>query len=106
MTRKEYMDGVVSFADYYRSVAKDAGISFASAPVEFLDRVEKALERGDEHLNTIPLSLWYYYAICAKHATMPALKRHGDFWSLAGGVCVAKQAAMDAAIAKRTRVAV
>lgn len=105
MTRKDYMDGKVSFEEYYRSVARAAGISFASASVGLLDRVERALAAGDKHLNTIPLSLWDSYAIVAQHATAPAFKAHGDGWSLAGGVCVAKQAAKDAAVARRSRQA-
>ncbi len=94
-TRAEYLNKTVSFEDFYRAIAKDAGISFAGSDI--LPRVKRALASGDEHLNTIPLATWDIYAGAAKHATAPAFKAHGDSWSIAGGVCVAKQAAKDAA---------
>ena len=95
-TRAQYMNKQVTFEDYYRAVAKDSGVSFRNAPEEFLRRVQKCLAERDEHLNKIRLSTWDMYALGAKSSTSPAFKRHGDFWSLAGGVCVAKQAARDA----------
>ena len=95
-TRADYMNNLVTFAEYYRAIAKDAGISFKNSTM--LPCIKRALANGDEHLNTIRLSEWDVLSICAKHATAPAFKAHGDWWSIAGGVCVAKQAAIDAAM--------
>lgn len=94
-TRADYLNKVVTFEQYYRAIAKDAGVAFH--PGSFLDRVKRALARGDEHLTSVPLAEWDSFSRGARQATAPAFKRHGDFWSLAGGVCVAKQAARDAA---------
>ena len=98
-TRAQYMNKEVTFEDYYRAIARDAGVTFVNAPQEFLKRCKCALDSGDTHLNTIPIAQWDSYAYAAQRATSPAFKRHGDFWSLAGGVCIAKQMARDAAIA-------
>ena len=99
MMRQDYMDGKVTHADYYRSIARAAGISFELGPFELLRQVKEALVNGDDHLNTIPLSVWDRLATAAymNGSVIRAFKEHGDFWSLAGGVCLAKQAAKDAA---------
>lgn len=99
-TRAQYLAGKVTFEAYYRAIACNAGVSFASGSRAFIDRVKRALVAGDKHLNTIPLAIWDGYAIAAQSATGPTFRRHGDSWSLAGGVCVAKQAARDAAMSE------
>lgn len=96
ITRKDYMDGKVTFEQYYSSVAKEAGLSMEEAGI--LERVKKALESGDEHLNSIPLAKW------DKMGANPVLranlsrsfKKHEDGMSLAGIVCVLKQACINA----------
>ena len=95
--RSDYMAGRVSFEEFYRSVAKAAGISYSNADSAFLARVRQALTDGDEHLNSIPLHIWDGRAVMTAANVSRALKLHGDFYSLAGGVCVHKQAAKDAA---------
>lgn len=92
--RKDYMDGHISFEDFYRSVYKIAGINLAGNRI--LDRVRTALSAGDEHLNSIPLPVWDALAHGARLALATSFKKHGDFFSLAGGVCAMKQAARDA----------
>ncbi len=93
-TRSDYMAGQCSHAEFYRAVNKTAG--FIITDPRLLDRVRKALASGDEHLNTIPLRIWDGVAVNAQAALSRAFKAHGDFYSLAGGVCCAKQAARDA----------
>jgi len=93
-TRQEYLDGTVTFEQFYTAIVQDAGIAF---PDYLLSEVISALAKGDEHLNTIALRRWDVLAACAKSAIAPAFKRHGDYFSLAGGVCVMKQAAYIAA---------
>lgn len=97
MTRKDYMEGRVTHEQFYSSVARAAGISFAQS--DLLPRVRTALEAGDEHLNSIPLALWDRRAEnpVTRANISRALKEHGDFFSLAGGVCTLKQAAKNAA---------
>lgn len=93
--RQDYLDGRVTFAEFYRSVYREAGLCMIGEV--FLSRVRRALEAGDEHLNTIPLREWDGRAAAAKSAISTSLRKHGDFWSLAGGVCTVKQLAIDAA---------
>jgi hypothetical protein len=104
MTRKDYMNGKVTHEEYYASVAKMAGVSFVGSDPAFLRKVRRALDRGDEHLNSIPLRVWDMYGAGAQIATAPAFEAHGDFWSIAGGCCVAKTMARRAAMAFGSRV--
>lgn len=93
--RSEYMTGKVTFEQYYRSVYKLAGVNLEQAPIML--RVIEALKSGDEHLNTIPISIWDRMAAGGQGTITRSLRAHGDGWSLAGRVCVMKQAAKDAA---------
>lgn len=94
-TRSDYMNGRATHQGYYGAIVREAGISLATWHA--LERVKHALAVGDEHLNTIPLKLWDELAYRQRPAVEPVLREHGDFWSLAGGVCVAKEAARQAA---------
>lgn len=93
-TRQDYMTGKVTFAEFYRAVNATAGLKITDA--DLLQRVRAALAAGDEHLNTIPLPVWDGRAMFARCALSRALREHGDFYSMAGGVCCLKQAARDA----------
>lgn len=95
-SRADYLAGRVTFEEYYRAIAKESGVSFRNSPM--LPKVARALANGDEHLNTIRLAEWDSIGIMGKSSTAPVFKAHGDFWSIAGGCCVAKQAAKDAAM--------
>ena len=90
--RADYMNGIVTFSEFYGSVAKAAGVSLKGNP-KLIARVKAALANGDEHLNTIPLSEWDILAAGAAPQIAASLKLHGDSYSLAGGVCVMKEAA-------------
>ncbi len=95
-TRKQYMSGEVSFTDFYRAVYQAAAISLKpDSPL--ISRVRTALTEGDEHLNTIPLKEWDMMAAQNGSRLARAFKAHGDFNTMAGGVCAMKQAARDAA---------
>ena len=98
ITRKDYMDNKVTHAEYYRAIAKTAGISYAKTDPQFLNRVKEALEQGDEHLNTIPLSTWDSRADSLLPFVHKAFKVHGDFPTQAGLVCLIKRAAKDAVL--------
>ena len=88
-TREKYLAGEVSHEEYYRIIAKEAGISF---PVDH-ELVHRALKSTDkENLNDIPLHEWDGYASGARSAIDKAMRKHGDWYSMAGGVCVMKNA--------------
>lgn len=93
-TRQDYMGGKVTFEQFYESVAAMAGIAISE---ELVARVKATLANGDEHLNTIWLPMWDRLADENRTAITRALKAHGDFYSMAGGVCTMKAAARKAA---------
>lgn len=97
MQRFDYMTGAVSFDDYYRSIAHAAGVSFAGS--SYLPRITRALEKGDEHLNSISLAFWDWLGamLAPSPAYRAALKDHGEIDSMAVRVCVLKAAAIEAA---------
>jgi hypothetical protein len=96
--RVDYMAGRVTHEEFYRSINKVAGLSFAGHP--WLPRVGAALAAGDEHLNTIPLYKWD--ALGANPVLRANLARAvemtGDWLTAAVIVCCLKQAAKDAAL--------
>ena len=85
------MNGDITHAEFYGYVANESGIG--EFPEAFLSRVRIALKSGDDHLNTIKLGEWDTLADRAKFRITHVLKSCGDFYSMAGGVCVMKQAA-------------
>jgi len=95
-TRSDYMNDRCTHREYYADVAAAAGVEFPPDH-ELVMRSRAALQAGDEHLNTIPLKTWDAWADTQRASMSRALKERGDFWSLAAGVCVAKEAAKQAA---------
>lgn len=87
-TRAQYLNGECTHREFYGAVVKDAGIRYT--PEDFI--VQRAMESKDGHYNDIPLTAWDAEAAVARPAISRALKAHGDFWSLAGGLCVVKEA--------------
>ena len=55
ITRKEYLKNSNLHHQYYLEIAKEIGIS---VPKDMLEKCKKALEKGDESLNSIPLKEW------------------------------------------------
>lgn len=102
LQRADYMSGKCTHEEFYRAIAKTAGIRITDP--KLIARVKRALERGDTSLNTIPLSLWDAMSENAKGAIFSAAKLHGDFYSLGIGVCVMKQAAREAAEEEEEKV--
>lgn len=97
MTHVEYMsatDGKAAHSQYYGEIAKAVGVRIST---ELAKRCAKALQNGDEHLNTIPLESWDRMTYKYEQAIRPELKRRGDIYSLAHGVCTMKAAAKAAA---------
>ena len=97
MHRSDYMSDKVTHAEYYRSMAKDAGVSYANVDPKFLARVKKALAEGDEHLNSIPLHEWDNRTWSLLPSVNTTFKAYGEgTGSLSCRVCLIKQAARDA----------
>ena len=94
-TRKDYMEGRCSHSDYYAEVAaalyEEGVLRLPSACMG--ERVVDALEQGDIHLNTIPLSIWDGAAIpfTRKAAVHRVFQERGDWASLGGFVCALKE---------------
>lgn len=53
--------------------------------------VIRAKRSNDPHYNDIPLRLWDAVAAGFVHSAQRALKERANGWSLAGGVCIAKE---------------
>lgn len=94
-TRADYMAKKVTHEQFYGAVVETAGI-YLQADHSLVGRAREALAAGDKDLNTIPLVTWDLEVAIRQGAITRALKEHGDFFSLAGGVCVMKQAVLNA----------
>ncbi len=85
-TRKDYLDGKVTHAAYYAQFVTDHTRGLVATYIG-IDRIKRS---QDEHLNDIQLAEWDRIP----HAfDGDALKDAGDFLSMAGWVCIAKEAA-------------
>lgn len=100
ITRQEYMANQATHNDYYGEIAEVCGVTFKD-PAD-LERFRIAL-RSDEHMNNIPLNWWDARAqSLMRHngnTVRAELKKRGDGYSMAGGVCIMKAAARKAALA-------
>jgi hypothetical protein len=97
MTRQQYLSKEVTHDQYYASLAEAAGIT---VPERIVNEARDALKRGDEHLNSIPLTTWD--ALGSRDSfnskLREELKRRGDVYSLSCGVCMRKALAKKKAI--------
>lgn len=91
------MANEVSHDEFYRAVAATAGIDWSQHPI--MPKVREQLAKGDVHLNGINLGWWDLQAASPVLSAnlRRALKEHGDYYSMAGAVCVLKAAAKVAA---------
>ncbi len=88
-TRKQYMNNECSHHEYFGAIAKKA-VSRRMFPQGFIDRCKKALAKGDEHLNKIPLREWDGLAAIHKAHIMPVVLEVDKTCSLADLVCTLK----------------
>lgn len=90
-TRKDYLDNKITHDEYYFEIAKEIGIR---PPDEMINKARKALNLGDEHLNTISLSVWDTWArnilVFNSSAVNDVFRKRGDYCTLAGLVCALK----------------
>ena len=95
--RARYLDGEISFREFYAPIAKALGVRI---PESIMARVRQCRERsafdGGQHLtlNEIPLSVWDAMGRHRDADAQNAFKAQGDFWSLAGMVCALKTQAL------------
>ena len=88
-TRKEYLNHDCTFAEYYGQFV-DSGVMARVLHVISLDELTNS---NDEHLNDIELSRWdAVLAPFPKHIG-DQMRECGDFPTMAGAVCIAKEAA-------------
>lgn len=86
-TRKDRLDNKCTHSEYYAQFVTDATIN------KVVKSIGKSnlLKSTDEHLNDIPLAQWDAITMLAN--TSATLKQCGDYLTLAGQVCIAKEAA-------------
>lgn len=92
ITRKQYMNKECTHREYYSQFVTD---NIRKSVETYLgpDLIIKSL-REDEHLNNIPLGKWDRMNCCISRS---AFKEAGGTYSLAGCVCVLKEAARQVA---------
>lgn len=95
-TKADLHSNKVSHDEYYLSIARESGISYAGH--KDLLRVKELIDSGDVHLNEIPLPMWDARAIACEAALTRVLKARGDFYTLSAGICAHKAAARFAAM--------
>jgi hypothetical protein len=94
ITRQDYMSNKATHDEYYLDVARSAGLGIGNIPK---DLVEKCRTSKDPHFNdTTRILDWDTAMISYQGQINRALKERGDFWSLAGALCVGKAIVRDA----------
>jgi len=86
-TRKEYMSGVISHADYYAQFVTDPTL----IGVYHVIGIKRLLASTDKNLNDISLHLWDRIGLDS--GAYKLLKSANDSYSLATSVCINKAAA-------------
>jgi hypothetical protein len=92
ISRKDYMDKKATYREYYGQFVNETIKNLVLGRFG-IKRLRKAFKE-DEHLNSIPLYSWDSMVYTLRSPEMiKAIKETGDFFSLAGGVCILKEAA-------------
>ncbi|MEQ8237973.1 MAG: hypothetical protein RIA69_02115 [Cyclobacteriaceae bacterium] len=87
-TRTQFLNKEITFREYYSQFVNE---QFIKRVVSTIGHNQLIKAKDSDHLNDIPLRLWD--AIGAPADTREKMKLCGDFLSLAGCVCIAKEAA-------------
>jgi hypothetical protein len=90
-TRQQYLNNECSHREYYSQLVTKEILNAVSRRFG-IDKLKAAIQE-DERLNNIPLAAWDGLAENFHLGLRPIFKSLGDFYSLAGGVCVMKEAA-------------
>lgn len=87
ITRKQYLAGEFSHLEYYSQFVTN---SVKARVLRFISK--KDIQNStDEHMNDIPLNQWDCIGITS--TTGDQMRECGDYPTLAGSVCIHKQAA-------------
>lgn len=91
-TRKDYLNGVCNHREYYSQFVTPQIISMVSGTFS-LDRLQNAYEI-DSHFNNIPLAEFDWLPL--GNDSVKLMKEAGDYLTMAGKVCILKEAALQA----------
>ena len=88
-TRKDYINGRCSHKEYYAQFVND------NAKLMILDSIgiDRIKKSKDGNFNDIPLKLWD--SIGLPSGISELLKQAGDYYTLAGQVCILKEGARE-----------
>ena len=87
-TRQQYLNGECSHREYYSQFVGESIIKLVENGIG----IKTILASTDPHLNDIPLKKWDVLAEHFKYMHLK-LKEAGDYLTLAGSVCILKEAA-------------
>jgi hypothetical protein len=89
-TRTQYLNKECTHEQYYTQYCNDTIIDRVNS---FFgkEKLQDAIKE-DEHLNNIPIAKWDILA-SNLYDVSKKMKENGDYLTLAGGVCICKQAA-------------
>jgi hypothetical protein len=90
ITRQQYLDGESTHREFYAQFVTE-GVRRAVAKHFGIERLKQA--SSDPHLNSIPLAEWDGVAHWAVPSVFTKMKACGDALTLAGSVCILKEAA-------------
>jgi len=90
-TRRDYMDGKATFSEYYAQFITPSLIEAVKGEIG----IDKVKASKDPHLNDIALSKWdnLFQDYNIKKEIALKMKEAGDYLSMAGAVCTAKECA-------------
>jgi len=86
-TRKDYLNNLCTFREYYSQFVDQ---SVKNKVAQYIG-VSRIVASTDEHLNDIPLKEWDILSISSHIGNK--MRECGDFPTLAGNVCIHKEAA-------------
>lgn len=90
-TRADYLAGRATHREFYGAIVREVGIRFR-ADDPLVVKCRAALEAGDEHFNKVQVMAKWDAIAASFIGTNRILREHGDYLTLAGGVCIAKEA--------------
>lgn len=88
-TREEYLNGACTHREYYSQYVTGEQRTI----VKYAIGIDRLKASKDEHLNDIPLTLWDRIAERGIGVLGVPMKKNGDYLTLAGQVCILKEAA-------------
>ena len=86
-TRKDYLNNKCTHRQYYAQFVNDN----VKLMIKDWIGIKRLLKSKDKYLNDIPLNTWDKIGL--PYGIKDLLKKAGDFYTLAGQVCILKEAA-------------